>query len=238
MNMMTNAEQKLGRGVTRMLMTRGFSRYNPEIQQPVRQVEVKEDETLRQLKEAWRSITFDVFYIGSVYPKFYDKVFNAVKNIHYSARDVENFSIALAEFQDEEGFVDKSGYFLSALINNSSDSDFVVHTAHLQYKVNFLGYENTKNITIEGDVGRFLGNQIISGNISINGNTGRWVGAEMRGGNIRVKGNTGLYPGCNMKGGEIHIEGTIKGFVPTHSKGGKIYEREVLIYPKENGEEK
>jgi len=198
-----------------------FDRYKPEEEKEVRKLDIKEDEVLKQLKAVWKKFEAPVTTLDQDHE-------NAVKQLRgvcYSAKDVENFSIALAEFQDERYFSYKAGVFLSALINNGKDSDYVIHTQHLK-EVSELGYKNTKKIVVNGHVcgpGPFME----GGTIIVNGNAGPDVGAFMRGGTIIVNGNAGDKVGDGMLGGEIHIEGHYKKL--SYIYGGKIYHKGVLV---------
>ncbi|NYZ74497.1 hypothetical protein H0O00_05110 [Candidatus Micrarchaeota archaeon] len=209
-----------------LAMANRFNRYKPETEKAVRKVEVVEDETLRQLKKAWGTFKYD-----NTDPDFYNKAANVVKKLDYSASDVENFSLALAEFQDEGGFQSKAGVFLSALTNNGKDSDYVIHTAHLEVPVNLIGCFNTKNIVVNGDVGKAVGSGMKNGTITVNGNAGSAAGIGMLGGSITVEGNAADAFGWYMQGGEIHIQGEI-GKIANDIDHGKIYHKGKLIVNK------
>ncbi|NYZ74441.1 hypothetical protein H0O00_04830 [Candidatus Micrarchaeota archaeon] len=191
-----------------LAMANRFQRYKPETEKTVRGVEVKEDETLRQLKEAWKACG----YTGDSV-KDYPKMLKIVKKLEYSAKDVVDFNLALVEFQGERDFIYKAGLFLSALMNNSKDSEFVIHTNHLAESINFLGYKNTKNITV-------------------NGNAGNAVGGYMCGGSITIKEDAGDYTGQGMKGGEIRLLGDYKSISFHILSGGKIFHKGKLIVDK------
>ncbi|NYZ74133.1 hypothetical protein H0O00_03245 [Candidatus Micrarchaeota archaeon] len=227
-----------------LVMANRFSRYRPETEKAVRKVEVVEDETLRQLKEAWKTCSYTGDSNGD-----YPEMLKIVKKLRYSAKDVENFSVALAEFRDEKGFSDSAGLFLSALINSGTDSDYVIHTNHWGVPVT-IGEYNTKNITVNGDAGNHLGfamnggSIIVNGNarwhpgglmrggsIIVNGDAGWYVGLNMRGGSITMNGDAGKGAGAGMRGGEIHIEGSIEE-IATDIKHGKIYHKGKLIVDK------
>jgi hypothetical protein len=228
-------------------MANRFSKYKPEEEKTVRKADFVEDEALKKMRAVWKAFNFT----NSV------AVDNAVlldlfmlKGLEYSAKDVENFSLALAEFQDENAFRDKASVFLSTLINNGKDTDYVIRTSHLGKPLHFLGCDNTKNITIEGDVGICCGLEMNSGSITVNGNTGDYCGShmqggsitvegdagdfcgfDMQGGTITVKGDAGGWCGDGMKGGEIHVEGEI-GNISSESEHGKIFHKGKLIVDK------
>jgi len=193
-----------------------FGRYKPEQEKEVRKVQITEDEVLKQLKDAWRR------YGPGFFGYSYETALKAVREISYSAADVENFCIALAEFQDEKHFSERAGYFLSALINNGKDSDYVIHTRYLGKELSQLGYKNTKNIVVNGNAGDWAGLQMGGGSITVNGNANARLGEGMRGGTIIVNGNVGPHAGSSMEGGSITVNGNAGYYVGYHMIGGTI----------------
>jgi formylmethanofuran dehydrogenase subunit C len=204
----------------RLSVSKRFGRFKDEDEKAVRAPHVVEDETLKQLKEAWNKAHLEVLENEG---RCYSSCLFAIKGIQYTAKDVEKFSIALAEFQDMEIFYVKAGYFLSALINNCPDSDFVIHTKHLDEKINCLGLFNTKNITIAGDAGDCLGFWMTGGKITVEGNAGEGAGKEMKNGEIVIDGDADYYLGYGMHGGKITVEGN------TGNHAGKLMENGEII---------
>jgi hypothetical protein len=229
-----------------MAVSKRFGRFKDEDEKAVRAPQVIEDQTLKRLKEAWQSVK----YVGYLIEANYREVLDAIKGVNYSSTDVEKFCVALAEFQDEDQFSSNAGIFLSALINNCTDNDFVINTRHFSEGIALLGYQNTKNILVSGDVGAALGLEMKCGTITVRGNAGESVGidmigrritveghsgmrlgAGMLGGIIEVKGNAGQLVGTGMRGGEIRIEGECEG-LPHGIAGGKIYHKGKMILPR------
>ena len=169
-----------------------FGRYEPEEERHVKSADIKEDEVLRQLRAAWAKCS-PRLYNADHYS--YEDTFVKLSHISCSAADVERFSLVLAEFQDEKWFSYKAGIFLSAIVNNGRDSDYVVRTGHLKSPPDSLGCKNRKNLTIIGDVGD-------------------WLGSYMAGGRITLKGNAGIQVGYGMEGGEIFIHGIAVSITP------------------------
>jgi len=206
-----------------------FGKYKPEEEKEVRKVEVKEDKVLTQLKAAWRKLE-----AHKAIDFVYKDALKLVEGIGYSAEDVGRFSLALAEFDDKNpywGYLShKAGVFLSALINNGKDSRYVIHTGHLNLRINDLGFRNTKDITVNGDLGSNVGYGMRGGSITVNGNAGINVGLGMEAGTIIVNGNTGPEVGRKMEGGEIRIEGEYEAFDPL--AGGRVYHKGNLIVDK------
>ena len=224
-----------------------FEKYKPEEERDVRKVTVERDAALEQLIAAWKK--YD--YVSTPYHvEAYLNALKRIKGLDYSSKDVENFCIALAGFQDEKSFSDKAGHFLSALINNGKDTEYVINTRHLTVEIHGLGHRNTKSITVNGNAGAQVGAYMEGGSITVNGNAGEYVGLDMKRGSITVNGNANQHVGYEMEGGcitvngdadwgvgaymgggEIHIEGDCKG-LSEQIEGGKIYHKGVLIVDK------
>lgn len=200
-----------------LALAKVFRGLKPETEKPVRPIELVDDETLEKMKEAWKPVEID----KSDWNASYENALAQVKKLKYTAKDVENFSIALAGFQNEGLFSYKAGYFLSALINNCKDNEFIIHTAHLEL-IRYFGYKNTKNIVVKGDLGGIVGLRMECGSITVEGNAGDWVGDEMNGGNITVKGNATDWAGDEMKGGVITVEGDVGYSLGEEIGGGTI----------------
>ncbi len=239
-----------------------FDKYKREKKQDVRAPDVKKDKKLTQLIAAWKK--FRLEEDGKIwYPTTFNKIRELLKGINYSTRDVEKFSVAIAEFQQDEDldydfgilrgygheglvrymFATKAGAFLSVLINNCPDSDFVIHTSHLDPKPDYLCSENTKNVTIIGDVGNWFADSAKGGLLIIEGNAAGWVGRGIQegvtvilkgnassgagtgiwGGKLIVEGNALGLIGCEMGKGSILIKGNGGNAVGLHMKGGEVH---------------
>jgi len=59
----------------------------------------------------------------------------------------------------------------------------------------------------------FIGRNMTQGSISVQGDVGAYLGIFMEGGEITVNGDTGIYTGCEMKGGQIKVNGNAGDFV-------------------------
>lgn len=97
-------------------------------------------------------------------------------------------------------------------------------------KLTNVGKElTTGSITINGDVGDFLGQGMKNGIISVTGNTGSWTGNAMSNGRINIEGNTGDYVGGGLPGdafgmtnGLINIKGNAGDRVGDRMRRGII----------------
>ena len=256
MRAMRTGKEKISKGklteIRKLGAVRRFGIYKEEKISAIRTPEIKRSEALESIRCAWESFSVNnPLLVGKCYPL----VFPLIKEIPYSSKNVERFSIMLADFSEEWRFSFKAGLFLSTLMNNCKDSEFVIHTRHLTPSIDFLGLENSKTIVVEGNAGVGLGLQMKGGSILVKGGAGARAGAameggciiikgnvaeevgdSMEGGVIRVEGNAGNWPGKAMKGGEIHISKRISRRVIGMS-GGKIYHKSKLIHPREGENE-
>lgn len=232
-----------------------FSRYKKEDEKAVRKTDVRQDKVLEQLKRAFKAINIfdELAKDGDIrLSDAYEAISTAsvVTSLRCSSKDIEKFSLVLVEFQRERWFSDKAGLFLSALINNGDDNDYMIHTANLEWSVGNLGYKNTKNIVVRGDVGDNIGESMGGGTITVEGDACNFVGYWMEGGDIRIRGNVdemagwlmkggtitvegdaGISVGYGMFGGVIHLEGGYSD-IGDRIKGGKIYHKGELIVDK------
>ena len=193
-----------------------FGKYKRERKEAVRAVDVKESEAFKQILEVWKRFLF-----AGLHPN-YDIAIDLAKGLNYSAKDVENFSIALAEFQDEAYFDHRAGMFLSALINNGKDDSYTIRVSHISRKLIYLGYKNTKNVQVYGDLNADVGYGMKSGLLVVHGEVRARVGKEMKGGKIIINGNMEEMVGSDMNAGEIVINGDVGAYVGASLKGGKI----------------
>ena len=203
-----------------------FDGFRREPLHDARKPKVKSNPTIEAMGTAWLKcgdISSDDWALT------YDRMLNLINKFEYSAKDVEDFSLVLIELQEGDDFQIKAGFFLSALINNCHEDDFVINTAHLDRLIDRLGWHNTKNITVEGSVGAFAGVMMESGTITVMGNASDGIGFLMKGGTITVHGNTGGVVGWSVEGGEIHLNGDYEDSVGENRIFGKIFHNGVLI---------
>jgi glutamate synthase domain-containing protein 3 len=213
-----------------------FGAFKPETEHPVREQEVKTDPALEMLKRAWKAKRRD-FDPAASYPGMLEHI-ERIRGLEYSAKDIEAFSITMAQFQDEEFFPNKAGFFLSALINSCQDDRFIIHTKHLDRPIHSLGINNTKIILVKGDVGTSVGSTMTDGRITVEGNADSMVGIYMKGGVIVIKGDAVsasgdcvTWLGEYMTGGEIRVHGDYD-LVSENIIHGKIYHKRRLLIDK------
>jgi len=187
-------------------VSKRFGRYKDEDEHAVRAPEVMSDEENERITEAWGRCA-GLFPHHHYAKENYSSCLWEIRGLEYTSEDVEKFA-ELIMFQKSPGF-DNLGLFLSALINNCKDTDFIIHTRHLPEELELLGYKNIKNITVEGNCGLGLGFRMEGGRIAVEGSTGDSPGAAMAGGDIVVKGDAGRRAGESMSGGVITVEGNV-----------------------------
>ena len=207
-----------------------FGGYKPEIDSPVRKLKVEHGETLRELKTIFRKFlrknikgTQERGFLTAQ-----DVAKEMIADISYTAKDVEKFSLVLAEFQHEKDFPERAGRFLSVLINKGKDSNYVLHTGHLEH-ISYIGVENIKNIVIEGDGGDEVAYGMESGKIVLKGDTGSAAGDFLSGGELIIKGNSGNGLGRSMSGGKIILHGNLNNPCIYVSAGDMMRGGEIII---------
>ena len=168
-----------------------FGKYKKEKSQVVRAPDVRENQALKSLLEAWNGFLSKVESI-KFYPaqqEIYEFAFSRVRCLHYSSQDIMNFVAILPAFQDNGIFNlgSKIGLFLSALINCGKEQNYEINTHHLSIDIYYLGFNNTKNITIHGNVGAYLAYGMQRGIITMRGNVGD-IDADTINGTVIVEG--------------------------------------------------
>lgn len=184
----------------------GFGTQRPAKEGTMGELRIFEYPMIVQLKTAWKAFRYDKDSALFSYGHAMDEV----RMLKYTALDVERFSRMLPELDGERDFGAKAGLFLSALINNGKETDYIIHTCGLA--IDCIGYKNTKNILVVG-------------------NAGDKTGWAMTDGTIIVDGNTGKDTGLVMKGGKIHVEGELGG-ISKLMQHGKIFRKEELVADK------
>jgi len=232
---------------SRLAVSKRFGMYKEEPKQTVRNRTSKPNAIMDYILFAWTRCELEHCYAGTHNPfgDSYNVFLDALKALNrngivYSSSDVARFAEILPGLYDgDKNFYAKAGMFLSALINNGKDESYEIWLSdslatlgnHLNSSIAFFGYENTKNITVHGNVGWCPGYLMKSGEIVIEGNGGDYAGCFMEGGRLVVKGECGEWVGNHMSGGEIHLNNSSP--IVYSSTGtvdnGKIYHKGELI---------
>jgi hypothetical protein len=208
-----------GRRTERLSASSRFKGFKHEPLNDSRTSEISKDPDLERLKTAWGRCQPDpheAFLIT------YQKIFEDVAAIGYSAKDIENLSLSLKAFQHESGFSVYAGLFLSALMNCSREGSFIIHTAHIDRDIVALGYKNVKDFVVDGPVGLCVGYHMEGGTIRVDGNADWNAGDGMKDGKLIVQGDAGLNVGYEMRGGDVIVTGCAGDFTGVRMNGGSI----------------
>ena len=155
-----------GAKIQRCAIANPFEHYKPESERSIKKFEVKENEIINQLKSKFKRYHDKEDYDGTR---------SLVRNLKISSKDVTDFSIALAEMQNEDDFERKAGFFLSVLVNKCPEDEVMIIINHLERVPDYIGYKNTKQTTIKGNVGDLFGGHN-TGILVVNGRTGKMCG--------------------------------------------------------------
>jgi hypothetical protein len=164
--------------------------------------------------------------------KAYEVAERYVKEIDYSAEDIEDFCFVLENTQKIPYLIPgPAGIYISALCNYVQEEEIVLKLSELKTEINLIGFRlpKGKRLVIEGDTGDFTGIGLEGGELVVEGNAKNWTGAGMRSGKILVRKNIGLHTGEWMMGGEIYVGGRVRGL--GNIVEGKVFERDKLVYP-------
>jgi hypothetical protein len=164
--------------------------------------------------------------------KAYEVAEKYVKEIDYTAEDIEEFCFALENTQKIPYLIPgPAGVYISALCNYAKEEEIGLKLSELKTEINLIGFRLSKGkrVMIEGDTGDFTGIGLEGGELIVEGNAKNWTGAGMRSGKILVKKNIGLHTGEWMMGGEIYVGGRVRGL--GNIVEGKVFERDKLVYP-------
>lgn len=110
--------------------------------------------------------------------------------------------------------------------DNSADITFI----NSSEKLDFVGRNMTfGHITIEGNVGAYLGLFLEGGQIDVTGDTGIYTACEMKSGQIKINGNAGEFVGGarpgyknGMTGGIVIVTGNTGARTGDHMRRGMI----------------
>lgn len=135
-------------------------------------------------------------------------------------RDYQSEELAQFASENLEGQYD--GIFLSAAINQMNDERIELPALN---DLELIGWKNTKEVAIYGDVKAEIGKEMQGGKIEVVGDAEEKVGESMTGGEITINGQNHEKAGWKMQGGSIEIEnGTANNtaYVGDGMKDGEI----------------
>jgi formylmethanofuran dehydrogenase subunit C len=195
-----------------------FGHYKKVKSRAVRKAEVQENEKLKRILQVWHSCRSVPIEIGNEHKAMQE----ATKGLCCTANEIEAFCLLLSDFQDKEGFSNYAGIFLSALMHNGKDDEYVINIRHLDAKLNFISIFRQMNVTIEGDVDSSIGRRLKGGTLIIAGDVGPCLGEYMEEGDILVHGNADAKVGHSMSGGRITVHGSVRRHAGYYMRGGLI----------------
>jgi formylmethanofuran dehydrogenase subunit C len=205
-----------------------------------KKIEVKTDPVLQSGVDYFQNLLESEKLNDQTWGERYEHIASSLHK-RYGSKEIEELSLILGRYQGSKKFDPLAGIFLSVLINQSYDKDFVLHTDHLANYPGCIGYCNSKNINVNGNVGGYLGRNMKDGKIivernaedhtgdgmtggviDINGDAKNSTGSWMHGGKIIVRGNAGMDTGEIMTSGEITILGNADRELGRLMEGGMI----------------
>ncbi|MBU4501434.1 MAG: hypothetical protein KKA79_02485 [Nanoarchaeota archaeon] len=147
----------------------------------------------------------------------YEFALECARNLRYDVCNLQDFVRYVVNYDD------KSGLYVSALINNLLDSTVdeirIEPLAPLDSLANCI---SKGKLVIEGSVGQYLGWQMNGGELVVDGNATDYVGYNLEGGKIIVNGSVETDLGYDMNDGEIIIKGNAGEDVCNGMEGGKV----------------
>jgi formylmethanofuran dehydrogenase subunit C len=137
---------------------------------------------------------------------------------------------SLAEIAAIELVVGKSTVRVDALFELTDGDSNTIAFANSNSKLDFIGRNMTQgSISVQGDVGAYLGIFLEGGEITVEGNTEIYTACEMAGGEIKVNGNAGDFVGGarpgrrnGMTGGTVIVTGNAGARTGDHMRRGQI----------------
>jgi hypothetical protein len=186
-----------------------FSRFAKESGQDVRKMETRPHGKLDAIEAAWIKAgpCTDFFVRMTEAREYLNDCISILPGNKFSRRDVLEFCVRLAAHQEEVGFKNKAGLFLTALINKGRCKRYDVVTSHLAMGINYFGFYNKKTIFVHGDLGDKCGLHMEGGSITVDGDVGNDAGGCMRKSSLYVAGNAGNGLGWYLETSRIEVLG-------------------------------
>ncbi|MFH0860799.1 MAG: hypothetical protein V1921_06325 [Candidatus Altiarchaeota archaeon] len=164
------------------------------------------------------------FNLTSDTSRYYGWALENTKKLDVSSSEVQSILDSLEKtFGDDHTYSWFMGLYMTALMRNSSRKKFRLAA---KVPLHFLGYhmEEDKDVTVDGDVGDWVGSNMAAGRITVNGRAGDSLGALMEGGSIHVRGDAGMDVGRGARSGTIDVDGVIGG-VAHDVRGAKVRQK-------------
>lgn len=220
-----------------------IGRLEPEGEQELpREIQVERNERLEIIIDNFKKFAKKRILRDTLTSDTYDLIGEYLKKLGFEIRasDVLEFSQALWKYTKFQTFDSKAGLYVTRMIDESEDENFVV-TLDEKLRLELFGFRNRKNIKVIGNVGYCCGKDMEKGIINISGgaesnlglnmkqgtiivgSAGDWVGNQIRDGKIIVNGNAGSAVGHKMLGGVIEVNGDTRLNVGEGMLDGEIY---------------
>ncbi len=136
----------------------------------------------------------------------YNATLSSVAELEITAADVEKFCREIRPMEGEEDFTWKAGVMISALINSSVDSDFIIPARIFSKKLCLLAYRNRKNVYVDGDAGDSFAAEMEEGIATVRGNVYGSLAPGLSGGAVIAEQDVFGRVGAEMSGGEITVK--------------------------------
>lgn len=228
---------KQSRAMIAKLHTRKrFEGYKDIEKQEVRQAEVLDNPKIELMKEIFKELSrfqIELAYLQTEQINLQEKPshdrlvqsllcglaqserYVKLAGLGITAEDIRSFSLCLPELYEEIFFHIRAGLMLSLMVADSKAKSFALDTVGLERGPDYLGFMNSKNISVFGDVGNNCFDFMFRGKVVVNGNAGSHVGNYLHGGSIEVKGRIASI-GNDIHGGSIRV--WEKEFMDLHIK--------------------
>jgi len=154
--------------------------------------------------------------------QFINQMDTKMKDRIVKARDIYNFSVLIAQYQDADMFSIFAGHFLGYLVDHCIDDKITFKTKHLRETPNEFTIREDKEVEVFGNMGS-VGRNMESGRLILYGNAGNYVGFHQSGGDIIIAGDCGDSLGYMMHGGSISVNGNAGKKIGNSMSGGEIY---------------
>ena len=135
----------------------------------------------------------------------------------------------LPAYQGNQSLTLGDFFEITGRAGKDTDSTDIVVTGDLRNIKRIGQGMNGGRVSVEGNVGMYLGAEMIAGRIHVNGSVDAWAAAEMKGGNIQIEGDAGDYLCAGyrgswegMTGGRVYIAGSVGREMASHMRKGFI----------------
>lgn len=141
--------------------------------------------------------------------ELYNATLSSVADKEVTSADVEKFCNDIKAMEGQKGFPWRAGAMISALVNSSVDSDFIIPSRIFNRKIALLAFRNRKNVFIDGDAGDGFAAEMEAGIATAHGYVYGSIGESMRGGTAIAEQDVYGRVGSRMLGGEINVKGDV-----------------------------